>query len=118
MPYISNKERMRTTKKVISGNTGKKIFITLTFILWLAMVVLFLAASYLYGNDPQKYSYFSFQENDKITTYGIGMTCFAGITLLFTIISVIAVWCFKSPKSIAAKTSTLIKTPLPGKKKK
>ena len=129
MPYISNKERAKTIKKINKGNGGKKSLVTVTLFLWVAIVAFFIISSYLYSSDPDKFWFFSWVMNEtysqKINTnawsinmspYGVCMMCGGVILLALTVLSTIVVWCFPSPANVTKKVNKLASSAISGKK--
>ncbi len=134
MPFITNKERQKTIKKINRGNRGRKAFIIINLFLWLALVVMFLVAAILEGKNPDKYWFFNWNnmpyyydgsdvphwhlpESCKISLYGLIMTIVLCWLVFSNILSTIFIFTFESAKTITGKVNKLASSALSGKKK-
>lgn len=127
MPFISNKERSKKLRKLTSGNSFRKWFLTSTILLsTVVMFLTFLSMFVTMGKNPIDQAWVKdfliIDTNDAgsvyLTDFGIIIVIFYVILTVLNLICFIIVLTMKSNRETFKQTVKLTSTPLSGKKNK
>lgn len=117
MGFISNAERERKLERVNRRNWGRKVFICVTLVLFLAFLTLSVVASFLSeDNKVWAWSAAGFNVNGTyLTPFGWFMFVLVVACAVCGILSIIFVFTFQSASKVFHEAMGLATTPLSGR---